>query len=101
MNRQELQEDDQEGISQMSHEGIIMAAVVISMQIPIYNKLLLPVYAFGVIIYLAMLRLLKSVRQENVGLIRSYLGGRLAFVASVLEMLLLGSRKGRPVDLVK
>lgn len=77
-------------IAQTLTAGTVMALAVIVMQILIYNKLLLPVYLFvGVMIYLTMLRLLKAVRQEDIDLIRGYLGHRMDFGASVLSKIVL------------
>ncbi len=73
-----------------SHAGIVMAATILTVQMTMYSKLLLPAYALiGVIVYLAFLRLLKTLRQEDIDLIRSYLGNRLAFAANLLCWILL------------
>jgi O-antigen/teichoic acid export membrane protein len=77
-------------IAQSLTAGTTMALAIIAMQILIYNKLLLPVYlVVGVITYLAMLRLLKAVRKEDIDLVRGYLGHRMEFVASVLSKIVV------------
>jgi len=67
-----------------------MAAVLVIVQLLVYSRLLLPFYALtGVIIYVAMLRVLGAVRPHDIELIRSYLGFRLGFVADILGRILL------------
>jgi hypothetical protein len=60
------------------------------LQIPLQGKLFVPVYVFaGALIYLAGLRVLHVIRQEDIELLRSYFGRRLAFVASILGRILM------------
>ena len=67
-----------------------MAAVVLAIQIPFYNKLLLPVYILvGGGVYVLMLRLLRAVTEEDLALIENYLGGRLSLGTRVLRRALL------------
>jgi len=81
---------DVEAISKSLVAGIVMAAVVLMVEILFYNKFLLPVYALlGGIAYLGMLRLLRVAREEDIDLIRKYLGHRLAFAADFLQRILL------------
>ena len=81
---------DVEAISKSLVAGIVMAAVVLMVEILFYNKFLLPVYALlGGIAYLGMLRLLRVAREEDINLIRKYLGHRLAFAADFLQRILL------------
>jgi hypothetical protein len=50
----------------------------------------LPVYIIlGGITYLALLRILKAVRQHDIELIHKYLGTRLVFVSRVLGAILV------------
>jgi len=77
-------------ISKSLVAGIVMAAVVLMVEVLFYNKFLLPVYALlGGIAYLGMLRLLRVAREEDINLIRKYLGHRLAFAADFLQRILL------------
>jgi len=81
---------DFQAISKSLIAGIVMATVVLAVQIPYYDKFLLPVYVVvGGIVYLAMLRILRTVRQEDIDLMREYLGHRLAFAADLLAKVLL------------
>jgi len=67
-----------------------MAAVLVIVQLLVYNSLLLPLYALaGLIVYVAMLRVLGAVRPHDIEMIRSYLGLRLAFIADILSRILL------------
>jgi hypothetical protein len=66
-----------------------MAIVVMVFEIAFYSKYLLPAYVVGGgAWYLAMLRFLKAVRQEDIDLIRHYFGWKLRFANDVLRILL-------------
>lgn len=72
----------------------IMLAVVYAAQFLMYSKFLLPAYMFvGGVTYLAMLRLLKAVRREDIDLVRKYFGHRLAFVTELMSKILLPKEK--------
>jgi O-antigen/teichoic acid export membrane protein len=83
---------DLEAITKSLIAGVTMASAVIVLQIPIYNKLLLPVYVFvGLVVYLVALRLLRAVRPEDIELIRGYLGNRLVLVTNLMSRILLSA----------
>jgi O-antigen/teichoic acid export membrane protein len=70
--------------------GIIMAAVVVAVQIPIYSPRLLPLYiVIGGVVYLTALRVLKAVKQEDINFFGKYFGHKLRFVTSMLRWVLL------------
>jgi len=72
--------------------AIVMAAAVLGVQFLWYSKFLLPVYlSVGVVIYLAMLRLLNVVEAADLDLLRRFLGGRLSFISKILGLVLLPS----------
>jgi O-antigen/teichoic acid export membrane protein len=84
---------DKEGIWKSNVAAIVMAGTLMVLQFFMYRELLLPVYAaIGLAVYLAMLRLLKAVHEEDVELIRRYLGRRLSFVAKSLRILVAPAR---------
>jgi hypothetical protein len=71
--------------------GGVMAAVLVLVQMVFHSSFLLPAYAvLGAIIYLAALRLLKTVREHDIELIHKYLGTRLGFASKVLGAILVG-----------
>lgn len=81
---------DVKGISKILVAAGVMAAVILVMQIPFYNKLLLPVYVLvGGGVYVLMLRLLRAVTEEDLTLIENYLGGRLSLGTRILRRALL------------
>ena len=68
----------------------IMAVVVLVLQIPFYNKLLLPVYVLvGAGVYLLMLRLLKATTEDDLVLVGNYLGERSQIITKILRKVLL------------
>lgn len=70
--------------------GAIMASVIVLVQIPFYSKFLLPLYAvLGVSVYLVTLRALRGLRQDDIDLLRGYLGHRFAFIADLLSRVLV------------
>ena len=70
--------------------GMMMVAVIFGVELFRYGKLLLPVYVtIGVLVYLVMLRILKTVNRNDTALIRSLLGRRLAFVSGFLSWILI------------
>ncbi len=70
--------------------GGSMVAVLVLAQMGVYNKSLLPAYvALGIAVYLIALRQLKAIREDDVNLIRRYLGPKFGFAATVLNTLLL------------
>jgi O-antigen/teichoic acid export membrane protein len=72
----------------------IMLAVVYTTQFLVYSKFLLPAYVLvGGVTYLAMLRLLRAARREDVDLVRRYFGHRLAFVPELMSKILLPKEK--------
>jgi O-antigen/teichoic acid export membrane protein len=80
---------DFETIAKSLVAGTIMAIVLVTVQIWLYSKFLLPIYMLvGVITYLLALRELRAVRQEDIELTRSYFGRRLAFLAGILGRIL-------------
>ena len=81
---------DVDGIKKSLIAGAVMAGVLFFIETQFYSKYMMPVYiAIGGIVYLAMLRFLKAIRQDDIDLIRTYLGPKLAFASSLLSMLLL------------
>jgi O-antigen/teichoic acid export membrane protein len=70
--------------------GAVMAGVLILVQMFIYSRILLPMYALlGVIVYLLLLRILNAVRKHDIDLMERYLGPRLAVIARALGRILL------------
>jgi len=81
---------DVKGILKSLVAGGVMAAVVLAIQVPFYNKLLLPVYVLvGGGVYILMLRLLRAVTEEDLTLIEDYLGERLSLGTRILRRALL------------
>jgi len=81
---------DVKGISKILVAAGVMAAVVLVIQVPLYNRLLLPVYVLvGGGVYVLMLRLLRAVTEEDLVLIENYLGGRLLLGTRILRRALL------------
>ncbi len=86
---------DLEAIGKSLLAGSVMASIVFVTQVFLYSKFLLPFYVLvGGVTYLAMLRVLKVARTEDISLIRNYLGNKLGFAASFLNMILLPSNDG-------
>lgn len=74
--------------------GIIMAAIVMAVQIPLYSARLLPLYiVIGGVVYLTALRVLKAVKQEDMDLLGRYFGHELSFVSNILKWILLPTSK--------
>jgi PST family polysaccharide transporter len=72
--------------------GGVMAAVVLGIQFLWYSKFLLPVYLLvGVVVYLVMLRLLKTVEVTDLDLLRRFFGAKFAFISKILRWILLPS----------
>lgn len=70
--------------------GIVMSIVLFGAQIIMYSRLLLPVYVvLGAITYLVALRLLKTVRKDDVDLLARYLGPRLNFASKLLDAIVV------------
>jgi O-antigen/teichoic acid export membrane protein len=70
--------------------GGVMAGVLVLVQMVFYSSFLLPAYVvLGLMVYLAVLRVLKAVRQHDIELIHKYLGTRLSFVSRVLGAILV------------
>lgn len=81
---------DVKGILKSLVAGGVMAAVVLAIQVPFYNKLLLPVYVLvGGGVYVLMLRLLRAVTEEDLTLIEKYLGSKLSPVNGILRRAIL------------
>ena len=83
--------------------GAVMVTAILLIQVPMYNKFLLPLYAFvGAIVYFTMLRLLKAVRQDDIDLLTGFFGNRLDFATDLLRRVLLPVKQsGRPEPEVK
>jgi stage V sporulation protein B len=72
--------------------GVTMAVIVFAAESVAYNKFLLPVYVIlGLAAYLGGLRLLKAIRQDDIRLVRSYLGGRFVFGINLVSRILLSN----------
>jgi len=72
--------------------GSATAAAVAALELVKYSKFMLPVYALiGVIVYLVMLRGLRTVNAEDLELLRRFLGRRLALIGRTLGFILLPS----------
>jgi O-antigen/teichoic acid export membrane protein len=70
--------------------GGVMAGVLVLVQMAFYSWILLPAYmVLGGIVYFAVLRILKAVREHDIELIHKYLGTRLGFVSKVLGAILV------------
>jgi O-antigen/teichoic acid export membrane protein len=81
---------DNEAIVKSLIAGVIMAAAVMVMQVPMYSKFLLPLYMVGGgIVYLLTLRVLKAARTEDIDLIRKYLGNRMNFIVNAISRIVL------------
>jgi len=69
--------------------GGVMVGVLVLTQMVIYSKFLLPAYVLlGTFIYLIALRQLKAIREDDLNLIRRYLGPKFGFAATVLNAIL-------------
>ena len=74
--------------------GLIMAAVVVAVQIPLYSARLLPLYiVIGGVVYLTALRVLKAVKQDDIDLLGKYFGHKLRFATGILRWILLPKAK--------
>ncbi len=81
---------DVKSVSKSLVAGLVMAVVIISTQSLAYDKILLPLYVLiGAIVYAFMLRLLKAMGQEDLELIRGYLGKELGWVADFIGRVML------------
>lgn len=81
---------DVEAIWKSNVAAISMAAVLIIVQLFLHSRFLLPVYVVGgMVIYLAMLRVLKVIHEDDIELIRLYLGPKLSLASRLLRILLL------------
>jgi O-antigen/teichoic acid export membrane protein len=79
--------------------GTTMAAVVVAVQLVEYSKFMLPLYALvGTVVYLIMLRLLKTVDASDLNLLRRFLGKRLLLLSSILSWVLLGTEGPRSAN---
>jgi len=82
-------EFDTDGIMKSLIAAIVMTSVVIAVQALLYSRYLVPLYVtVGAFVYMGMLRLLKAIRQEDVQLVRGYLGPKLRFASDLLNILL-------------
>jgi hypothetical protein len=80
---------DVDGIKKSLIAGAVMAGVLFFIETLFYSRFMMPVYiAIGGIVYLAMLRFLKAIRKDDIDLISSYLGPRMAFASNLLSILL-------------
>lgn len=69
--------------------SIVMAVVVLTFEVAIYSKYLLPFYAaVGAAVWVLVLRLSKAVNDEDLELLSEFLGPRLTFVSKWLSVLL-------------
>jgi O-antigen/teichoic acid export membrane protein len=83
---------DVEAIWKSNVAAISMAAVLIFIQFFVHSKFLLPLYVvIGLGVYLAMLRVLKAIHENDIELIRLYLGPKLSLASRLLRLLLLTS----------
>jgi O-antigen/teichoic acid export membrane protein len=74
--------------------GTTTAAFVTSVELVHYDKFMLPIYVIvGTILYLVLLRFLRSVDANDLELLRRYLGKRLSPIAKILGLILLVSPK--------
>jgi O-antigen/teichoic acid export membrane protein len=84
---------DVEAIWKSLVAGIVMSVVLFGAQMILYSRLLLPVYVvLGGITYLAVLRLLKTVRKDDLDLVSRYLGSRLGFARKLLAMMVVSDQ---------
>jgi O-antigen/teichoic acid export membrane protein len=81
---------DVEAIWKSLVAGALMAIILFGAQMVAYNRLLLPGYVvLGGATYLVTLRLLKTVRKEDVNLMDRFLGSKLRFATKLLEALVV------------
>ena len=81
---------DLEAIWKSLVAGTIMAVIILAAQIPIYSKFLLPLYAvIGVLTYLALLRLLNTIKPSDMEFLRRYSGQRFGLVLRFLDRYLV------------
>jgi len=74
--------------------GTVMAGVLLGVQLIYYNKFMLPAYILlGGVVYLLMLRLLKTMSLEDMNLLRSFLGKRLSPVCNIITWILVPDRR--------
>jgi len=74
--------------------GTVMAIVVFAVQISLYSRFLLPLYALvGALTYLASLRILHAIKPSDAELIRQYLGPRFKFILDPLERYLVTEKE--------
>ncbi len=81
---------DNEAVWKSLVAGTVMAGAVLLAQMLLYSKFLLPLYMIiGGAVYVAMLRVLKVAREEDIAIVRRYLGPRLAFAANLIGRILM------------
>ena len=70
--------------------SIVMAIVVMGVEAGFYSRYFLPAYMLiGGVVYLAMLRFLKAIKQEDIQLVRDSMGPRLTFASNIISIVLL------------
>jgi O-antigen/teichoic acid export membrane protein len=73
----------------------LMAIVLFGIQLVHYTKFMLPVYVvIGMMIYIISLRLLKAVDQQDMELVRGFLGRRLELLSRILSWMLVTTAQG-------
>jgi O-antigen/teichoic acid export membrane protein len=81
---------DLDAVKKSFAAGAVMVFAVMGLEAGLYSKYFLPAYVVvGGVVYLAMLRVLKAVRQDDIDLIKKYLPPQLAFASNLLSALLL------------
>lgn len=81
---------DVEAIWKTIVAGTLMAGVLVIVQMVMYSGLLLPAYiVLGGAVYLVVLRVLKTVHEEDVNFISRYFGSRLNFVTRLLAAMVV------------
>jgi O-antigen/teichoic acid export membrane protein len=66
--------------------GLVMAAVVLTVQFVFYSKYLLPVYVLiGALVFIAVLRLTRIVTEDDLRLLSEFLGPDLSFLTKLLR----------------
>lgn len=80
---------DKEAFWKSLFSSVVMFVTLTSVGYFWSNTSLLPVYmVLGLLIYLGMLRILRTAREEDITLLKSYLGKRFNFLAKPIEVLL-------------
>ncbi len=81
---------DTEALWKSALASIIMAVSVITVEVTIYSRYLLPLYAItGVAIYILMMRVLRAIRRSDIELVKAFLGRQWAPALDKLATLLL------------